>query len=165
MRSFSLPALGLARTRSDTMMTRIARALVDAELSDSVELDAPSAVRFLDSMEELLSKVPYASMRLAQRLAQHSSPAVRRAAAGATRAMTANFAAEAEAILAELAADPQAPVRSAASRALGTIVATSRDPMEIVERWLAGSPEQRDAIERARRRLPAPIGTAPARKH
>ena len=165
MRSFSLPALGLAHARSQEMMARIARALVEAELTELVDLDAPAAVRFLDSFEELLRLVPYASVRLAQRLAQHTSPAVRRAAAGATRAMTASFASEAEAMLAQLAADPQAPVRTAAARALTAIIATNRDPLELVERWLAGSPEQRDAIERARRRLPAPIGTAPARKH
>ncbi len=146
-------------------MTRIARALVDAELTDAAALDAAAAVRFLDSLEDLLNMVPYAAVRLTQRLARHASPAVRRAAAGATRALAAGWPIEAEMLLAELAADPQAPVRSAAMRALAAIVATSRDPLELVERWLAGSPEQRDAMERARRRLPAPIGTAPTRKH
>jgi hypothetical protein len=147
------------------MMTRIARALVDAELDDAVELDAAAAVRFLDSLEDLLNTVPYAAVRLVQRLARHSSPAVRRAVAGATRAMAAGWPIEAEALLAELSADRQSPVRSAATRALAPVVATSQDPLEIVERWLAGSAEQRDAMERARRRIPAPIGTAPTRKH
>jgi len=146
-------------------MTRIARALVDAELEDAVELDAPAAVRFLDSLEDLLNMVPYAAVRLVQRLAHHSSPAVRRSVAGATRAMVAGWPLEAESLLAELAADPQSPVRAAAARALLPVVSTSHDPLEIVDRWLAGSPEQRDAMERARRRLPAPIGTAPARQH
>ena len=146
-------------------MTRIARALVDAELQDAVELDAPAAVRFLDSLEDLLERVPYAAVRLVQRLARHSSPAVRRSVAGATRAMAQSWPLEAETLLAELAADPVSPVRSAASRALGSIVATSSDPLEIVDRWLGGSPEQRDAMERARRRIPAPVGTAPSRQH
>src|SRR5215471_16251924 len=114
MRSFSLPALGLARSRHEEMMSRIARALVDAELADSVELDAPAAMRFLDSFEELLALVPYAAVRLAQRLALHGSPAVRRSVAGATRAMIADFAIPAETLLAQLAADAQPPVRSAA---------------------------------------------------
>ena len=146
-------------------MTRIARALVDAELEHAVELDAAAALRFLDSLEDLLHMVPYAAVRLVQRVARHSSPAVRRSVAGATRAMAASWPLEAESLLAELAEDPVSPVRTAAARALTSIVATSGDPLEIVDRWLSGSPEQRDAMERARRRIPAPVGTAPSRQH
>jgi hypothetical protein len=147
------------------MMARIARALVDAELADTVELDAPAAIRFLDSLAELLKVVPYAAVKLAEHIARHSSPAVRRAAASATRCLVADWPMEAESILAELAADAQAPVRSATARALATLLAQCTDPLDLVERWLSGTPEQRDIMERARRRIPAPIGTAPTRKH
>jgi hypothetical protein len=163
MRSFSLTALGLARRRSGHIMSRIAHALVEAETGGRVDLDPAAALRFLDSLPELLGLVPFAAARLAALLADHASPAVRRGAAGAARLLAPYDAVVAESMLVRLAGDPEAPVRSACARALGALVGGADDPLEVVQRWLAGSPEQRDAIERARRRLPAPVGTAPVK--
>jgi hypothetical protein len=163
MRPLNPLALGVARLRADEMMTRIARALVDAELGRPPTLDAAAAVRFLDELEGLLERVPFAALRLTTRLAAHPSPAVRRATASATRLLLDRSAGQAEAILSKLAGCPEAPVRSAVVRSLIALVGASEQPMAVVERWITGSPAERDAIERARRRLPAPTGTAPTK--
>jgi hypothetical protein len=164
MRSLRASSLERARARSEELMGRVARALVEAELEGYADLDAPSALRFLDSMDELLALTPFAVTRLCVRLADHGSPAVRRAVASSARQLAPTAPNEAELLLTSLADDAQAPVRAAAARALSALVAHADDPFVLVRRWLSGTAGQRDAMERARRRLPAPIGTAPIRR-
>jgi hypothetical protein len=159
----NIAALELARTRADEIMSRVASALVEAEADRRVSLDAVAALRFLDSLEELLPSVPYAALRLSIQLLAHASPAVRRAVTGASRLYGGIAPIAAEEMLRQLAEDAEAPVRAAVARALCGLIAQSEDPIALVERWLAGSFGQREAVERARRRLPAPVGTAPAR--
>jgi hypothetical protein len=153
----------LARTRQADTMDRIARALVDAELIGTATLDALSAVRFLHLLEPLARSVPFAASRLCVRLIDHGSPGVRRALATAARTLARSDRAAAEIVVSRLVHDSEAPVRTAASRTLAALVATATDPLAVVTRWVFGDSHEREAMARARRELPAPMGTAPKR--
>ncbi len=150
----------LARKNS-TSSDPLATALLAAELGESLDtqrLSSDTLCELFTAMSELHVSVPYATLRLLERLCQDGRVDVRAQAARALGWFVASHPERVEELLLVLACDGSRKVRAAAAESLADLIPRSNDPWELIEQW-SGHPERaREVLQAARRSLPPPLG-------
>jgi hypothetical protein len=136
---------------------RLASALCAAELGEpwGESDDASLAAELAPAIARLRATVPFATLCLLGRLTLSRSPEVRAQVARVLPWLADLYPERVEQLLEPLACDGHRLVRAAVDGALAEILLLARDPRAIIERWEAKSAHPREALRRARRRLPA----------
>jgi hypothetical protein len=136
----------------------LARALVATELVAPYRLnDEVSIARLLRENGCHLRKiVPYAALRLVERLATSGRVEVRSLAAESLRPFIDLYPERVEALLLRLCADSSRRVRAACREPLAALLLSSRERRRLVERFDKRSKETKEVLAEARRAIPPP---------
>jgi HEAT repeat protein len=129
-------------------------ALYAAELGHPFDPgQTPSAVLvdLFAAIPKLRRNVPYATLRLLERLAGHPRREVRAHVARALGRFADGFGAQVEELLLPLACDDARKVRTAAAEALAALLEVSVEPALLIERWESHPGRARAVLGRARR--------------
>lgn len=150
---------GTAAPAPSGVAERLADALYAAELGEPCDLGDPALVRELfRAMPQLRVTVPYAALRLVERLTGDLRAEVRLDAARALPWFTDLYPDRVERVLWALAGDSSRRVRAACAVALGDLLESVVDPWAVIRRWERQPKRAREVLGRARRRLRPPVG-------
>jgi hypothetical protein len=138
----------------------LAAALLAAELNQPFALEdlpGPLIRELFQAMPQLRVSVPFAAMRLLQRLATHGRNDIRFNVARALPYFADLYPDAVEQALLPLACDSLRKVRGVAAEALADLLEVSPDPRAIIARWQRQPEKAREVLERARQSLRPPL--------